>query len=200
MIQKCPNCGQWCEATKDGILAKARRGYTDATEKSAKIGESIGSLFGTKGRKIGRLVGKHVPDLTIMSELNAVKESLIGSNYKFQCSECGYEWEVDDEDEDQTEECKKERAEYEYEQQHQQKLVELQEKSLQLARYSDDEVKDFEGHFQSLLSDDDTEGYKASLYDTLAYVKYKSGDKNGALDAIILSIKYYDAPDDHATK
>ena len=200
MIQKCPNCGQWCEATKDGILAKARRGYTDATEKSAKIGESIGSLFGTKGRKIGRLVGKHVPDLTIMSELNAVKESLIGSNYKFQCSECGYEWEVDDEDEDQTEECKKEIAEYEYEQQHQQKLVELQEKSLQLARYSDDEVKDFEGHFQSLLSDDDTEGYKASLYDTLAYVKYKSGDKNGALDAINLSIQYYDAPDAHATK
>ncbi len=200
MIQKCPNCGHWCEATKDGILAKAGRGFTDVAVGGAEIGESIGGLFGKTGEKIGSFLVSAASGATGLAPLNAVKESLFGSDYKFQCSECGYEWEVDDENDDQTEEYEQELAEYEYEQQHRQKLVELQEQSLQLARHSDDEVKDFEEHFRSLLSDDDTEGYKASLYDTLAYVKYKSGDKNGALDAINLSIQYYDAPDAHATK
>ncbi len=189
MIQKCPNCGQWCETTKDGILAKAGRGFVDAAVGGAEIGESIGSLFGKKGEKIGSFLGTFGAGATGLPYLNAATESLFGSDYKFQCPECGHEWEVDDEDEDQT-------AEYE----HIQELVELRKQSLQLTCYSDDEVKEFEGQIRSIFSDDDTEGYKASLYDILAYVKYKSGDKNGALDAINASIQYYDFPDAHATK
>ena len=193
MIQRCPNCGKWCEKTKDGILAKAGRGFIDAAVGGAEIGESIGGFFGKTGEKIGFYLGSAVSGATGVAPLNAVKESLIGSNYKFQCSGCGHEWEVDDESEDQTEE-------YEYEQQHLQELAELREQSLQLTQYSDDEVRTFEERLRFLFAEDDTEGYKASLYDTLAYIKYKNGNKNGALDAINKSIQYYDAPDAHATK
>lgn len=191
MIQKCPKCGQWCEAEKDGFLARADRGYTNALYSGYKITDK---LFGdTLGVKSKAVVGGAASGATGLPYLNALKESFLGDAYKFQCPECGNEWGSDDEEEDQT-------AEYEYEQQHEQDVRDLREQSLHLTNYSDDEVSRFEERLWSVITDDDTDGYKASAYDYLAYVKYRNGDKNGALDAINKSIQLYDSPDAHATK
>jgi hypothetical protein len=198
MRQRCPKCGQWCEAEKDGFFKKLGRGYVKSIDSGHQFGSNIGQLFGKKGKKMGGSI-MSVVSATTEAPLEAATESIWGSDYKFQCSECGYEWEADD-GEDQTKEYEEEQAEYEYEQQHAQDVIDLREQSLQLTSYSTDEVSRFEERLWSVITDDDPDGYRAPAYNYLAYVRYRNGDTNGALDAINKSIQLCDSPDAHATK
>ena len=103
MIQRCPECGQWCEVKKQGFLGKAMRGFEDSAAGGGRIGASIGGLFGKTGEKIGTLIGSAVAGATGLPYA-AAAESLMGDAYHFVCPECGHDWSTDDPDDDQTEE------------------------------------------------------------------------------------------------
>ncbi len=131
----------------------------------------------------------------LLSPFRITCELLSGDRFYFFCPECNYGWEAN-EGEDQMAEYKKEQEEL----QRDKELEELREQSLKLTSYSNEEVLYFEDQLRSMSSDDDKEVRIACYNNILAYVKYKNGDKSGALQAINKSIQFCDAPNAHATK
>lgn len=82
MIQRCPECDQWCEVEKQGVLDKASRGFDSAAVGGASMGASIGrSLFGKTGEKYGAILGKGAVGGSGLRFLNAASESLFGAEF-----------------------------------------------------------------------------------------------------------------------
>lgn len=103
MIQRCPNCGQWCEVEKDSTFVRYCKGANDAGEIGANILGNVGRLFGKTGEKIGRNLG-YFGGSAIGGNVAGLGEALYGDSYNFICPSCGHEWSCDSEAEDQTEE------------------------------------------------------------------------------------------------
>lgn len=173
MKRKCPKCGQWCDENKS---------------------ERMSEFIFTTERVIGGSLGNMMSDIA---------KSTIGPVYKFQCPKCGNKFGSNYESDDQTFEYELEQLESEEnnsQQEHKQEIISLRDQSLQLSSYSSHEAEEFEEQLASELSEEDDDECIACLYNVMAYIKHKSGDKIGALDAINKSIQYLDAPDAHATK
>ena len=189
MIQRCPECGQWCEVKKQGFLGKAMRGFEDSAAGGGRIGASIGGLFGKTGEKIGTLIGSAVAGATGLPYAAAAAESLMGDAYHFVCPECGHDWSTDDPDDDQTEEyyvwlAEQERNSF---------VVELRDRYPSLIHASLQEKQDYIKELQHELSDEsNTVAQKATLYDTIAAAYQLIGDRNSALKAVNDSLALFE--------
>jgi len=198
MIQKCPECGQWCEVEKQGMLGRATRGFSKAAEGVGNVGASIGrKLFGKMGEKAGQTLGQIASGATYFAPLNAVSETMFGDDYQFVCPTCGHEWSTDDPDDDQSEEYNKWLEELELKD----NIRELVDSSSSLINSSKEEKDNHIKELQSYLSDGSLEGisesetYKGILYDALAYSQLVfNQNTNDALSSIKQSLKLY--PDD----
>ena len=165
MIQRCPECGQWCEVEKDGFISKASRGFNNAAVGGGTIGASIGSIFGKTGEKVGAALGGGAVGGSGLGFLNAAAESLFGDDYQFVCPTCGHEWSTDDPDDDQTEEYNLWLAE----QERNEAIVELRDKYPSVIHASRQEQQEYIKELQHQLSyEDNTDAQSATLYDTIA--------------------------------
>jgi hypothetical protein len=179
MIQRCPKCGRWIETKKEGLLGRFARGLLNTTDACIEVGESLaGDKLGTVAGVVGMYAGI----------LGGAAEAVFGDNYKFVCP-CGNKWGTDYKEDDQT-------KEYE----HEQEVHMIQERSKDLANKSKSHLDRFDRELQIKVAEEEYPLCKASLYDTLAFIRYKSGKENEALDAINKSLEILDYPDAHATK
>ena len=189
MIQRCPECGQWCEVGKEGFLDRASRGFNSAAEGVGSVGASIGSLFGKTGEKVGAILGGGAAGGSGLGFLNAAAESLFGDAFHFVCPECGHEWSTDDPEDDQTEEYKawlaeQERNEY---------IIELRDKYPSLIHASRQEKQEYVKELQHQLGDEsNTDAQSATLYDTIAAAYQLIGDRNSALKAVNASLALFE--------
>lgn len=184
MIQRCPECGQWCEVEKDGFINKASRGFNNAAVGGGTIGASIGSIFGKTGEKVGAALGGGAVGGSGLGFLNAAAESLFGDDYQFVCPTCGHEWSTDDPDDDQTEEYNLWLAE--------QAIVKLRDKYPSMIHASRQEQQEYIKELQHQLSyEDNTDAQSATLYATIAAVYQLIGDKNSALKAVNSSLTLF---------
>ena len=186
MIQRCPECGEWCEAGKDGVIERAYRGLANGLVGTIDAGEKIGGVVGKTGKKLGgtlAAIGSGYIGL-----LNAAKESLIGDDFHFICPDCGHEWSTDDPDDDQTEEYNAWLAE----QERNSFVVELRDKYPSLIHASRQEKQDYVKELQHQLGDEsNTDAQKATLYDTIAAAYQLRGDRNSALKAVNASLALF---------
>ncbi|MDE6042017.1 MAG: hypothetical protein K2G07_00525 [Muribaculaceae bacterium] len=102
MIQKCPECGTWCETEEETLMERFSSGVDTAGELGGDILGGIGRIFGKSGEKIGRNVGKFAGYSNGL--ISGLSNTLFGDSYNFICPECGHEWSCDSEEEDQSEE------------------------------------------------------------------------------------------------
>ena len=190
MIQRCPECGQWCEVEKDGLLSKASRGFINAAEGGGEIGASIGrKLFGKTGEKYGAILGGGIAGGSGLGYLNAATESLFGVDYHFACPNCGFEWETDNPEDDQTEEYNA----WLSEQERNEAIVELRDKYPSVIHASRQEQQEYIKELQHQLSyEDNTDAQSATLYDTIAAAYQLIGDKNSALEAANASLALFE--------
>ena len=190
MIQKCPECGQWCEVEKEGFLGKASRGFINAAEGGGNIGASIGrSLFGKTGEKYGAMIGGGVAGGSGLGYLNAATESLFGADYHFVCPNCGYEWETDNPEDDQTEDYNAWLAE----QERNDEIIQLRDRYPSIIHASNQEKQEYIKELQHQLSDvNNTDAQSATLYDTIAAAYQLIGDKNSALKAVNASLALFE--------
>ena len=96
MIQKCPNCGTWCETEGSGMLQRFGDGLYNSGEKISKLlgGDDPGILSKLAGHTIGTYPGV----------IKGLWKSVFDFKYEFHCPNCGNEWGTDDEDDDETDE------------------------------------------------------------------------------------------------
>lgn len=183
MIQRCPECGQWCEVEKDGLLDRASRGLADGIVGTINVGEKIGGIFGKKGGKIGGTLASLGSGYVGL--INAAAESVFGDDYQFVCPNCGHEWSTNDPEDDQTEEYNL----WETEQKRNEVIVELRDKFPSMIHASRQEQQEYIKELQHQLSyEDNTDVQSAILYDTIAAANQLIGDKNSALIAANASL------------
>ena len=190
MIQRCPECDQWCEVEKQGVLDKASRGFDSAAVGGASMGASIGrSLFGKTGEKYGAILGGGAVGGSGLGFLNAASESLFGADYHFVCPNCGHEWETDNPDDDQTEDYNAWLAE----QERNSLVAELRDKYPSLIHATRQEKQDYVKRLQHELGDEsNTDAQKATLYDTIAAAYQLIGERNSALQAVNASLALFE--------
>ena len=94
MIQKCPNCGHWCETEGSGLLKRFGNGWQASVENAAEGASSI------LGEKVGSYVGGAIGGYTGL--IRGAFNSLLGDRYQFKCQSCGYEWGTSDASKDET--------------------------------------------------------------------------------------------------
>ena len=190
MIQRCPECDQWCEVEKQGVLDKASRGFDSAAVGGASMGASIGrSLFGKTGEKYGAILGGGAVGGSGLGFLNAASESLFGADYHFVCPNCGHEWETDNPDDDQTEDYNAWLAE----QERNSLVAELRDKYPSLIYATRQEKQDYVKELRHELGDEsNTDAQKATLYDTIAAAYQLIGERNSALQAVNASLALFE--------
>lgn len=93
MLQRCPECGEWCVTIGEKFIERGIKGFERQVEDCGSIGEH---LLGKIGKKMGRLVGM------CSSVHRAGYDAFFGYKYQFQCK-CGHTWGTDDADTDETE-------------------------------------------------------------------------------------------------
>lgn len=95
ILNKCPNCGEWCEAEKKGFFGRWSRGWENAIETGMETGEKIGKDFGAIiGAGLGSPIGMTV---------GGGWEAVAGDKFQFECPKCGAKWSTDDENNDESE-------------------------------------------------------------------------------------------------
>lgn len=95
ILNKCPNCGEWCKAEKKGFFGRWSRGWENAIETGMETGEKIGKDFGAIiGAGLGSPIGMTV---------GGGWEAVAGDKFQFECPKCGAKWSTDDENNDESE-------------------------------------------------------------------------------------------------
>ncbi len=166
MIQKCPNCGQWCETAGTGMLQRFGQGWNKSVENAAEFvgGDSV----------IGNMIGGALGGYTGL--IRGGLKSLFGDKYEFQCPTCGYEWGTDDESEDQTEDY----------------LREQRQNGDEVTEEIDDKYNEYSSskqyqkgiaYFEELLKDSDYEDYQSHILRKLAALYSYNDDNDAAIDA-----------------
>lgn len=94
MIQKCPNCGQWCETEGSGMLDRVGQGIVQSTDNIAGAlgGDNPGILSSFIAGGIGLYTGL----------VRGAAKAIFNYKYEFHCPNCGHEWGTDSEQEDET--------------------------------------------------------------------------------------------------
>ena len=190
MIQRCPECGQWCEVEKEGFFGKAVNGFINTAGGGANIGANVGrSMLGKTGERIGEFLGSAFTGVTGLAYMNAAAESVLGDDYQFVCPTCGHEWSTDDPEDDQTEEYNLWLAE----QERNEAIVELRDKYPSMIHASRQEQQEYIKELLHQLSyEDNTDAQSATLYDTIAAAYQLIGDKNSALKAANSSLALFE--------
>ena len=187
MIQKCPECGQWCEAGKDGFLDRGSRGLVNGYVGAIDAGEKIGGVVGKTGKKMGGYIA--ALGAGVIGFANAALESLSGDDFYFICPECGHEWSTDNPEDDQTEEYNAWLAE----QERNSLVAELRDEYPSLIHATRQEKQDYVKRLQHELGDEsNTEAQKATLYDTIAAAYQLIGERNSALQAVNASLALFE--------
>ena len=93
IINKCPNCGTWCQAEGKGIVGKLFRGWSNSIEESSQTGKK---LLGGLGENAGTLIGAYA------GGFNGLIEAVAGDKFQFVCPECGAKWSTNDESDDES--------------------------------------------------------------------------------------------------
>lgn len=183
MIQKCPNCGQWCETDKKNAFERFGKGWSDIVDGAAEVGSSI------FGEKVGSFLGGAAGG--ILGYAGGLSEAALGDKFQFECTNCGHTWSTDYESEDQTDE-------YQTEQRTLSEVAELVIATAELKNSSKSEIHNHIKRLQSMLTIDvidENQGFKSSIYDALAYSYYELlGNPEPAFDNIKKSLKLL--PDD----
>lgn len=182
IIQECPNCGYWCEATSKGAFARfigTIRGQSDT------IGEFGGEYLGNFGKFTGKVLGG------VTGAPEGVFSAFVGDRYQFKCPRCHSTWSTDTDEEDQINTYN-----------HRNKAWTIIEKvHAILANNNQNELKDYIGLIQNELADENcNSNTEACLHDTLAFVYMKQDEKTKALEQINRSLKLYDDPNSRALK
>lgn len=166
MIQKCPNCGQWCETEGTGMLQRFGKGWNKSVENAAEFvgGESI----------IGNMIGGAIGGYTGL--IRGGLKSLFGDKYEFHCPNCGYEWGTDDEMEDETEDFLREQR------QNGDDITEEIDDSFN-EYVSSEHYQEGIAHFEELLNDPDYEDYQSHILRKLAFLYSDNDNKDAAIDA-----------------
>lgn len=188
MIQRCPNCGQWMETTRSGIIGRAASGYADGVINCGEVGKKYGDKVGLKhiGEFLGDAVGSYGGILT------GINNALSGERYQFQCASCGAKWSTNNEEDDQT-------SEYE---------LWLSEKGLvHQLKEAWINAEDQNGYEAIVASASDLADklifseFKSTAYDLLALGNYLSGKPaSETIKAADHSLKLIDDPELHAIK
>ncbi len=86
MIQRCPECGDWCTANSRNIFKKGLDGMSDSVDKLGEYGKKVAGEF---GKRVGQIIGVYsAPELGML-------EAIAGYKYKFVCK-CGHTWGTND--------------------------------------------------------------------------------------------------------
>ena len=166
MIQKCPNCGTWCETEGTGMIQRFGQGWNKSVENAAEFvgGESI----------IGNMIGGAIGGYT--GVIRGGLKSLFGDKYEFLCPNCGYEWGTDDADDDETEDYLREQR-----QNGDDITEELDEKLDEY--YSSEQYQKGIAYFEELLNDSDYEDYQSHILRNLATLYVSVEDADAAINA-----------------
>ncbi len=163
MIQKCPNCGQWCETDESGMIQRFGKGWYKSVENAGEIvgGNSV----------IGNMIGSAIGGNTGI--IRGGLKALFGDKYEFTCPNCGYEWGTDDAAEDQTEDYLRE-----------QRLngddvtAEIDEEIEKFI--SSEQYKEAVDWLEGLLKDPDVDGYYSHVLRKIAVLNYVYLDDDDA--------------------
>jgi len=187
MIQRCPECGQWCEVGKEGFLDRGSRGLVNGFVSTIDAGEKIGGVVGKTGKKMGGYIA--TLGAGAIGFANAALESLSGDDFYFICPECGHEWSTDNPEDDQTEEYNAWLAE----QERNSLVAELRDKYPSLIHATKQEKQDYVKELWHELGDEsNTDAQKATLYDTIAAAYQLIGERNSALQAVNASLALFE--------
>lgn len=171
MIQKCPNCGNWCEAEAESS------GGTGGAMGGAAVGAAAGSFLPGIGTVLGGIVGGVAGALMSDSD-----------EWNFTCPECGHSWTVEYEELDETDDYNNECAWKNH-------IHELVGETSSLCNASNKQKTEHIKELQSELSGSDIDSYpivKGVLYDALAYSQLVLlKDSNAALNTIKQSLNLF---------
>ena len=98
MIQRCPNCGNWCYAEKKGFWGRVARLFTKNEDSISEGVAEIGEIIGQKG--FFRVAGKALNAYCNIFRIPG--EAIDGDKYRFYCKECSEQWGTDDDSSDQS--------------------------------------------------------------------------------------------------
>lgn len=188
MIQRCPNCGQWLETGRAGIIGRAFSGWVDGCVACGDVGSKIGEKVGYKniGAFLGGAFGSYI------SIFDGIDNAISGEHYQFECVSCGAKWSTDDENDDQT-------ALYEKWEKEVAQLKKVKEK-WQSAESHEDYTKVYRLIKQYLKTFTDDQ-LIASLSDYAALcLWFKNGSIDDALEMITNSLNIFDYNEGHAIK
>jgi hypothetical protein len=187
MIQRCPECGRWCEAGKEGFLDRGSRGLVNGFVRTIDAGEKIGGVVGKTGKKMGGYIA--ALGAGAIGFANAALESLSGDDFYFICPECGHEWSTDNPEDDQTEEYNAWLAE----QERNSLVAELRDEYPSLIHATRQEKQDYVKRLQHELGgESNTDAQKATIYGTIAAVYQLLGERNSALQAVNASLALFE--------
>lgn len=98
MIQRCPECGNWCATVGENFLERGYKAVGRNISDNSNIGEYLGDKIGLGklGKALGKVYGYTSPG-------RAVFDAIVGDKYKFECDKCGHSWGTDNDEEDETE-------------------------------------------------------------------------------------------------
>ena len=98
MIQRCPECGNWCATVGENFLERGYKAVGRNISDMSNAGEELGGMIGLG--KLGKALGKFYGGYTSLSRVAV--DVVAGYKYQFQC-ECGHSWGTNNDEDDQTE-------------------------------------------------------------------------------------------------
>ena len=93
ILNKCPNCGTWCEAESKGLIGRLFSGWGNSIVDASETG---GKYLGGLGEFAGAAIG------TYTGAINGVFEAVAGDKFQFECPRCGAKWSTDEESDDES--------------------------------------------------------------------------------------------------
>lgn len=93
ILNKCPNCGTWCEAESEGLIGRLFSGWGNSIVDASETG---GKYLGGLGEFAGAAIG------TYTGAINGVIEAVAGDKFQFECPRCGAKWSTDEESDDES--------------------------------------------------------------------------------------------------
>lgn len=182
IIQQCPNCGCYCEATSKSAIDRMVGTVLGQSE-------SVGSFGGKYLGNLGKVAGKVFGGVTGAPE--GIASAIVGDRYQFTCPSCKASWSTNTDEGDETNSFNL----------WQEVVGNIEKVHAVLAEKNQNEIQEYIGLLQNELSDEncvvDTE---AVLHDALAYVYMEQGEKSKALEHINRSIKLIPDPNSRALK
>lgn len=188
MIQRCPECGKWCETVGNNFIERAFLGALSQVEDCGEIGERY---IGKLGKRIGQAFGVY------SSAPRGIFEAVNGYKYQFQCK-CGHSWGTDNEEDDET-------AYYE----HECNVDELCGKFSEVDVENNDEWLEYFNELQEALDNEyNTDITQSMICDVIAALfilgsqglEDKEENLEQALTEVNTSLKLFDDENTHITK